>query len=282
MFDQLVMAGGGGRCTWQLGFLSTVAPELDINPRVISAVSAGSLMSCILAAHDYLDALDYFRAVFAANRKNAYWGNLFTSEPVFPQYGIYRRAIGDLFGDRMSRFGTGPDIRIGITLPPKWMGAHLGLAFGTLAYQFDKHVRRAVHPSAALKLGFQQQFRRVGECCSVDDLADLILQSSCSPPLTPLLKLGGRAVLDGGVVDNVPVAGLDPRPGRVLVLLTRRYPERPLSFEVAEAGQSRLYVQPSMKAPIKSWDYTRPDLLQETFELGRRDGLEFLRRRPDR
>ena len=42
-------------------------------------------------------------------------------------------------------------------------------------------------------------------------------------------------------------------------------------------GQGRVYVQPSVKAPASSWDYTSPHLYERTYELGRRDGEAFLR-----
>ena len=60
--------------------------------------------------------------------------------------------------------------------------------------------------------------------------------------MTSSLRWKGRYVLDGGVVDNVPVCALDDAPGATLVLLTRRYralPDIP----------GRTYVQPSRRSP---------------------------------
>ncbi|WP_410211826.1 hypothetical protein [Aquirhabdus sp.] len=73
-----------------------------------------------------------------------------------------------------------------------------------------------------------------------------------------MMQVQGKAILDGGVVDNVPIAGLDPTPEPVLVLLSRMYPNRPTQFSLNDQGQKRLYVQPSSPIPVKSWDYTRP------------------------
>ena len=55
-----------------------------------------------------------------------------------------------------------------------------------------------------------------------------------------------------------------------LVLLTRRY-----SAEQLGRDPRLRFVQPSRPIPIAKWDYTRPDLLQETYDLGRRDGERF-------
>jgi hypothetical protein len=90
-------------------------------------------------------------------------------------------------------------------------------------------------------------------------------------------------VLDGGMVDNVPVGALDASPGLVLVMVTRVYP-RPQMFVVehgANRDQRRVYVQPSRKVPISAWDYTSPSLMRPAYDLGRNDGEQFLTRLPD-
>ena len=165
---------------------------------------------------------------------------------------------------------------MGISHIPRWLGPRSATAAGLVAYNIDKHVRRTLHPTLARRLGFTPEFVRAQDCRTAADLADLMLQSSCTPPFTPILRRAGRAVLDGGMVDNVPVDALDAVPGQVLVMVTRRYP-RPQMFTQHHAGQDRLYVQPSEAVPISSWDYTRPDMMRPAFELGRRDGETFLR-----
>jgi len=131
---------------------------------------------------------------------------------------------------------------------------------------------RVVQPSAE---GTLEVGNRIPEALleEPEALADLVLASSCSPPMTPLLTWKGRFVLDGGVVDNVPVCALDDAPGETLVMLTRRYPALP-------DIPGRTYVQPSMKIPVSAWDYTNADGLQFAYDLGRRDGEAFARTRP--
>jgi len=76
-------------------------------------------------------------------------------------------------------------------------------------------------------------------------------------------------VLDGGIIDGVPVEGVEPARS-TLVLLTRRFPDAALP---RVAG--RTYVQPSEAIPIETWDYASPDGVRATFELGARDGRAF-------
>ena len=107
------------------------------------------------------------------------------------------------------------------------------------------------------------------ECATGEEVADLVLQSSCTPPFTPVYSRSGRPVLDGGLVDHVPVEGaLEAR--HALVLLTRRHADEQLP-----RMPGRTYVQPSEPIPVKKWDYTSPDLIQRTYDLGRRDGERF-------
>lgn len=219
----------------------------------------------------------YYEEALRHNRKNAYWGNLFGREPVFPHYRIYRQALLDIYGEPFAQLAAAPEIRIGVSHVPRWLGARSAVAAGLIAYNIEKYVRKTLHPTLGRTLGFRPEFVRAQACTHVDELADLILQSSCTPPFTPVLRRGGRPVLDGGMVDNVPVDALDPSPGDVLVLVTRLYP-RPQMFTVAHGEQRRLYVQPSSKVPISSWDYTSPSQMRHAYDLGRRDGEHFLTR----
>ena len=63
-------------------------------------------------------------------------------------------------------------------------------------------------------------------------------------------------------------------------MVTRLYP-RPQMFVVPHGEQRRVYVQPSRKVPISSWDYTSPSQMQHAYDLGRADGEQFLTRMPD-
>ncbi|MGR8025206.1 patatin-like phospholipase family protein, partial [Burkholderia cenocepacia] len=78
-------------------------------------------------------------------------------------------------------------------------------------------------------------------------------------------------------VPALPGDALDRSPGYVLVLVARLHP-RPQLFTVARGDQRRLYVRPSSKVPISSWDYTSPSQMRHAYDLGRRDGAHFLAR----
>lgn len=286
MFDQVVFSGGGNRCWWQAGFWDVVAPAIALKPRVVAGVSAGAATACMLFANDSATVLAYYRDALKHNRRNAYWGNLFrrANDPdnphamrVFPHAAIYRRALVDVLGgggfEKLKR--DAPEIRVVFARLPRGLGPHAALAVGIVAYNLEKHWRRSLHPTFGRRLGFKSEVARVQDCAHVDDLVSLVIASSCTPPFTPIEHRGGRATLDGGMVDNVPVDAVDDGPS-TLVLLTRRYPGRADRF----MHQGRVYVQPSTKVPVSAWDYTDPSGMQATYDQGRRDGDRFVAATP--
>lgn len=117
-------------------------------------------------------------------------------------------------------------------------------------------------------IGFKPLYLSVRECATPAELADLIIASSCVPPLTPQATRNGMAIFDGGLVSNVPIDGAPQKNVQTLVLLTRQFPKLP-------SISRHTYVQPSQPIPIGAWDYTNDAGLQATFDLGRRDAEKF-------
>ena len=273
MFESAVFAGGGNRCFWQAGFWAEAAPALELSPRVVAGVSAGATIASIALAGRTDETLRWFKAATAQNPRNFYPWNPLRGRPLFPHYAMYRAAIlHALDPAAIGALHGGPDVRVLLARPPRWAGPRLAVAFGFGLYEIEKRVLAPVHPTWGVRAGFDAEVVSVRDCATPDDLADLLIASSCTPPFTPVQLRGGRPALDGGLVDNVPVAALDAAPGPTLVLLTRRYdPLRLASIP------GRTYVQPSDALPVSKWDYTSPDHIQATFDLGRRDGERFAR-----
>lgn len=269
--ESVVLAGGGSRCFWHAGFWAEAAGPLALAPRQFASVSAGGALACAIVAGVAEEALRQFKDASRSNKRNVYPANVFGSERVFPHERMYRAAIHDMIDETvLARLHAGPDIRLLVGRLPLWLGPRTGMLAAALAYNFDKRVRKLVHPRAPLALGFRPEIGTVRNCRNAQELADLIIASSCTPPMTALQRWNGAWALDGGVVDNVPLCALDTSPGETLVLLSRphaRLPERP----------GFTYVQPSQKVPVSAWDYTNPDGLQATYDLGRRDGEAFVR-----
>lgn len=262
-FKTVVFSGGGSRCLWQVGFWDTAAAELNIKPEIVAGVSAGAAMAAMVMAGTSGTGLRLIKEATAANRKNFYFTKMFTADPAFPHYRIYRNTVLSTLDDAaVKKIKTGPEVRVMFAHPPVYLGARTGTAAGLLAYVLEKHITHPVHPRLASKLGYTASIVRLNDCATGDEMADLIMCSSCTPPFVPILRHKGRVTLDGGIIDNVPVhaIGEDAARGDMLVLM------------------SRIYVQPSVNPPVSKWDYTNPEGLQKSYDLGRKDGENFLKK----
>jgi predicted acylesterase/phospholipase RssA len=268
-FENVVFAGGGNRCFWQAGFWSVAAPVFDLKPSGVVSVSAGSAIACALFSGTFEQGFAGFKQTIAENKRNLDWSNLLRKRPVFPHGHLYRNAIlNSIDGYALTRLHAGPEIHVLISCPPQWASARVSMLLGMVAVGLDACNKRAVHPKMGERVGFKPLYLSVRECTTPAELADLIIASSCVPPLTPQARRDGRAIFDGGLVSNVPVDGVPQKAGQTLVLLTRHFKHLP-----AVAG--RTYVQPSKPIPVGVWDYTNDAALQATFDLGRRDGEAF-------
>jgi predicted patatin/cPLA2 family phospholipase len=152
-------------------------------------------------------------------------------------------------------------------------------------WQYAGRRRRGVlHGPEVPHPGIVAEVDTAHEARDLDELADRVLRSSASPPVTKVQRVEGRTYLDGSLVCPVPVRALGPqaRAGTVLVFLNR-----PTS-EAAVVGNLR-YIAPSAPVPIHKWDYTNPIRVRKAFDAGRRDGealrgaiARFLESRGDR
>lgn len=273
-YASVAFAGGGCRCVWQAGFWETAAPALSLEPRVVAAVSAGAATACLLFAGVGEKGVQAFKRRAAENKHNAYVQNLFAGRPVFPHERIYRDTILENLDEAaLERLHAGPDVRVLLARVPPRLGLRAGVLAGLIAAQAEHLMLSPVHSRLARKLGFYPEIVSVRECRTPEEVADLILQSSCTPPFTSVYRRADRPVLDGCIVDSAAVDALDGSGMPTLILLTRQYPPGAIP-----RVEGRLYVQPSETIHIDAWDYTNPRGIQETYDLGRRDGERFATR----
>ena len=267
--DAVVFSGGGARCFWQAGFWEAVRSALPI-PTAVSAVSGGAAIAAILFAGGWSRFFAKFIELASDNERNVHLRNLLRRHPVFPHPAISRESfLHSVSARALGALRAGPDLRIVISHPPRLLGARLGALLAVAVDEMEKRLTGRMISTWARRLGFQSSIVRARECDTPETLVDAVLQSSSAPPMFPISRRGGRAALDGALIDYVPLAAVaDCR--KPLVLLSK--PERQLP---APAGRQEVYVCPSQPVPVSAWDFSSPDLVVETFELGRHDGARF-------
>jgi predicted patatin/cPLA2 family phospholipase len=272
----VVFAGGGGRCLWQVGFWDTVSPVIKLKPETVAGVSAGAAMALMAITGRSEAALKSIKSATSLNKKNFYPENIFKKDPLFPHYNIYRNTILEIIDNKtLKNIKKGPEIRTLIAHPPFYLGPRSGTFTGLMSYVIEKAVKQPVHPRLASKLGFTYSVVNLNDCETAEEMAHLILCSSCTPPFVPIMKLCGKTALDGGIIDNVPVKALgdDINRGDTLILMSKTYKEGRIP-----QTKGRIYVEPSKTPEIFKWDYTSPHMLQKAYDEGCRDGELFLQK----
>jgi predicted patatin/cPLA2 family phospholipase len=271
----LTLAGGGNRSFYQQALLEAWADELWPRVAAVSCVSAGAAIAVLFLSGRSNLARVHWDGLRRGITKNVDFSKLLRGERMAPHGPIYRSTIVHaLREDGLERVRAAPfPIWVLCTIPPRGWPIGVATWLGLGAYSLEKKWKpRLLHPTLGQRLGFSEFVFDARTCQDAEELADLVVASSSTPPFTPVGSFRGAVLLDGGICDNVPASILerDPAVRRNLVLLTRPYPDG----VTGEHGK-RLYLQPSAPIPIERWDYTERAGVEETLALGRADAARY-------
>jgi len=266
----LTFAGGGNRAFYQLGLLNRWQETLLPRTAVIASCSAGACVITTLLSGRRDEARRYWLDRARGITRNFDWSKLLRGERPAPQGEIYRDTLLVTFADGgLERIRQQPfPIHVLTAAFPWLLPRTLSAALGIVLYSAERSVRRAPHPRLPRLLGFRPVIVDARLCESAEELANLILASSATPPFTPIGTFRGRRLLDGGMIDNAPAFIADGHPGvrRSIVFLSRPYHPSVIGVQGA-----RLYLAPTQPTPINRWDYTQPHLLDDTVAMGERE-----------
>jgi predicted acylesterase/phospholipase RssA len=269
----ITFAGGGNRSFYQLGLMNRWRELLLPRIAAIAACSAGACIATLLLSGREREVKRFWEQRRNGVTKNFQWRRLLSGQRPTPHEPIYRDTLLHAFiegGLEQIRAQPFP-ILILTTRFPRYMPGIAAALLGLCSYDLEKKLNKElIHPSFGRRVGFRPLVFDARDCETPAALADLIIASSATPPFTSVGSFSGRRLLDGGIIDNVPAFLADDAPGvtRNLVLLTRPYPPHVIGRQ-----GSRLYVAPAAALPVERWDYTRPDLVEATIEIGERDAV---------
>ena len=267
----ITFAGGGNRAFYQLGLMNGWRDRLLPRVAAMATCSAGACVATLLLSGRETEAGEFWKQRRMGITSNFEWRKLLKGRRPTPHEPIYRDTLRHAFADGgLERVRSQPfPILVLTTAFPKHMPAYGAVLLGLCAYNLEKRFRHEMmHPSLGQRVGFKAMAFDARACETPEELTDLIIASSATPPFTSLGRFEGHRLLDGGIIDNVPAFLADevPEVKRNLVLLTRPYPP-----QVTGRQASRLYIAPAKTLPVHRWDYTRPELIDETIEAGQRD-----------
>lgn len=267
----LTFAGGGNRSFYQLGLLNRWHEQLLPRTAAVAACSAGACVIATFLSGRKDAARDYWMRRTAGIRRNFDWSKLLRGERPAPQGPIYRDTLLMTFADGgLERIRSQPfPIYVLAARLPRILPSALSAALGIGLYSLERSMRRPPHPRSPRLLGFTPVAFDARLCETPDELTNLILASSATPPFTPVGSFRGQQLLDGGMIDNAPAFVAEdrhPEARRSVVFLSRPYHPSVLGVQGA-----RLYLAPTVPPPIGRWDYTQPQRLDETVALGERE-----------
>ena len=273
-FRNVVFAGGGSRCFWQLGFwdgANRAGLGLDRSVDYAASTSAGCAIATAAMLGRGPEALSLFKDMTARNPANIHWANLKPGSDgsLLPHIRMYREGLEQFLSDDDLRALGKRQLEFLMARPPRWLGGGTGAMVAFAIYGLEKYLTGALHPRWTRSLGFEAVVGGSNTASNVGEFIDTILAASCVPPVLPGGRFRGQQTLDGGMIDNVPAHLADDRAGLTLVLLSKRY-RKPLPTALP-----RVYVQPSVPIAIDKFDYANPAGLQETYDLGVQDGEAF-------
>lgn len=280
-FDNVVFAGGGSRCFWQLGFWDGAVRaglRLDRSVRYAASTSAGCAICTAALLDRGPEALDLFMEMTDRNPANVHWQNLRARNgaALLPHMAMYREALTRFLQPSDLAALADRQLEFLMAIPPVYLPGGLGPLLAFPLYGLEKHLTGAVHPRWTRSLGFQPLVRGNRDVASVEELIEIILAASCVPPVLPSPGYRGRRVLDGGLIDNVPVDLTRGKTGKTLVLLSKRYRD-----ELPQVPD-RVYVQPARPIAIDKFDYASPDKLLQAYRQGEEDAQAFVGEREGR
>ncbi|MAQ15630.1 MAG: hypothetical protein CMN30_12655 [Sandaracinus sp.] len=271
----ITFAGGGSRAFYQIGFLERWAEEILPRTAAMAGCSAGSAMAMMLLTGRVPETRAYFAEQRRGVRGLVHWPALPRERTPFPHEGIYRRTLlHGLAEGGFERIQASPfPLYIIASSFPRLMPSVMGVMLGLSVYSLEKRLRpRGLHPVLPRRVGFVEHVVDARECESPEDLVELVLSSSSTPPFTRRGRHQRRRLLDGSLIDNAPAFLAERAPGvkRNLVLLTRPYPEG-----VTGRQGDRLYLAPRTPLPIQRWDYREVAPIDETLAAGRADADHY-------
>lgn len=202
------------------------------------------------------------------------WSALRRGESPLVVGGLFRQLLTDHFGQpELDALKQAPPLLIQLSRPPVWMPGGIAALGSIAAYQIEKAISGGAYSKAGRYLGLKPHWVSTHDIQTPQELVDAIMASSSVPPFMPVGRIGGRAYLDGGLVDNPPLLKLaeaEARGGRTLLLTTRH-------GRLPPSAPGRLVVGPSEDITIDKFTISNAPGLRKAFDIGRRDGEAFAR-----
>lgn len=273
-YQHIVFAGGGNRCWWQAGVVEVLSQHACWQAKSLIGASAGAGVATAFATGRLQDALTAATERFNATARNFEWRELFKGKRPFMMPRIYPDWISSFLDasdlERLKQRAL--KIEVVITRPIPYLPLTLSTLLALALYASEKFWLKNFHARLPHHLGFRAEYMDLTRSTSLADAHTLLLASAAAVPITPIHRVSGRAALDGGFYDSIPLPQKRQDDQKTLVLLTRHRADLPQIF----MHQQRVYLQPTQRVAAINMDCTSGTNVQLTYAQGRSEALALI------
>lgn len=274
----LGIAGGGCKAFYGLG-AGHEMKKWGIQFLEYSGVSAGAAMVLCLISETEEEAVEYFEEITRRNDANFKLSNLFFGERAFPHETMYRRTIRYAMDwDKIKSSQAKIFIQTVKAIPRKEKGIRGKLEIAKLiadtarAFTRDEKDKLEGKPANRIKQVLEKWkmteiIYTEKDFHSPQVLEQIILNSSSVPPVVAFQNQGDEYYLDGGFTNNLVLERFSPNLPKIGIF----YEDTTLIGKDPKLLKDTFLLKPSQPLPITSFDYTNPEGVRKTYELGKQD-----------
>jgi hypothetical protein len=184
----ITFSGGGNKSFYQLGLLRGWGARLLDRVAAVAACSAGACVAALYLSGREDEVWSFWQERRRAVTRNFEWHRLLRGQRPTPHHEpIYRELLLVAFEHGgLERICSQPFPLFVLTaLPPRWCPMPAAMLLGLGAHKLEHSLRPdLIHSTFAARIGFQSLAFDARECRTREELTDLILASSATPPFT--------------------------------------------------------------------------------------------------
>ncbi|MCB1143070.1 MAG: patatin-like phospholipase family protein [Leptospiraceae bacterium] len=273
----LAIAGGGCKAFYALGFGYKLR-KWGIKFKAMSGVSAGAAMVMGIISENEEAGLEYAASLTKRNQKNFDLKRLLKGERPFPHENIYRRSIR--YSLDIEKIRT-TDIKIYIQavlafpkedkLTDLFRKTRLipQTAHAFLLDEADKLKGKEVYRVNKIieKWNLKEKIYTNEDLKDPNLIEQIVLNSSSIPPVLSFQAKDNAYYLDGGLLNNLVLEKFPERDKKIGIY----YDDTTIIGKNLEGLKNTMLIKPSKELKITTFDYTNPEGLIETYELGKKD-----------
>ncbi|MCB1180302.1 MAG: patatin-like phospholipase family protein [Leptospiraceae bacterium] len=275
----LAVAGGGCKAFYALG-VGYKMRSWGIKFKAMSGVSAGAAMILGILSENEESSFEYLESLVRRNESNFEITRLLKGERPFPHENMYRRTIRySLEVDKVQKSGVKIFIQA-VAAFPKQQKDKLGdlvnkakiISQTAQAYLLDEADKIKGKECDRVKKIIEKwnlkEFVYTEKDLKDESIVEqIILNSSSIPPVVAFQNKDDLYFMDGGLINNLLLEVFPLRHKKIGIY----YDGTSVIGKNKKVLENTLLIKPSRNLSITTFDYTNPEGLKDTYELGKND-----------